>query len=52
MKLIFTNLLTAVITALLVSAFWVSAYGNRDGGGADATQDGKVETACYKLVLV
>ncbi len=50
MKLIFTNLLTAIVTALLVSAFWVSAYGNRDGG-ADATKDGKVETAGDKVVL-
>jgi murein DD-endopeptidase MepM/ murein hydrolase activator NlpD len=51
LKLIFTNLLTAVITALLVSAFWVSAYGNSDGGDADATKDGKVETAGDKVVL-
>ena len=46
LKLIFTNLLTAVITAVVVSAFWIYAYGNRSGG-----TDDKVEAAGDKVVL-
>ena len=30
LKLIFTNLLTAVVVAAVTSAFWINAYGNSD----------------------
>lgn len=46
LKLIFTNLITAVVTAVVVSAFWIAAYGN----GADET-DGKIETAGDKVLV-
>jgi murein DD-endopeptidase MepM/ murein hydrolase activator NlpD len=41
LKLIFTNLLTAIIVAVVTSAFWISAYGN---GG-----NGKVEEAAKEI---
>ena len=46
LKLIFTNLITAVVTAVVVSAFWISAYGN-----SSSKDDGQVETAGDKVVL-
>ena len=49
LKLIFTNLLTAMLTAVLVSAFWISAYGNKSGG--EDEDDAKVETAGEKVTL-
>ena len=45
LKLIATNFLTAVVTAAVTSAFWISAYGN---GGGD---DGKVKGAGDSVVL-
>ena len=36
LKLIFTNLVTAVVVAAVTSAFWIYAYGNR--GGADTSE--------------
>jgi murein DD-endopeptidase MepM/ murein hydrolase activator NlpD len=49
LKLIFTNLLTAVVTAIVVSAFWIYAYGNRSDGGD--TGDDRVEAAGDKVEL-
>jgi murein DD-endopeptidase MepM/ murein hydrolase activator NlpD len=49
LKLIFTNLLTAVVTAAVVSAFWIYAYGNRGGPGAKG--DDRVEAAGDKVEL-
>lgn len=46
LKLIFTNLVTAVITAVVVSAFWIAAYGS---GSKKA--DGEVEIAGDKVVV-
>ncbi len=45
LKLIFTNLITAVVTAVVVSAFWIAAYGGESEG------DGEVEVAGDKVVL-
>jgi murein DD-endopeptidase MepM/ murein hydrolase activator NlpD len=36
LKLIFTNLLTALVVAAATSAFWIYAYGNRGGVSAGA----------------
>src|SRR5688500_4743923 len=49
LKLIFTNLLTAVVTAIVVSAFWIYAYGNRVGSGDRG--DDRVEAAGDKVEL-
>jgi murein DD-endopeptidase MepM/ murein hydrolase activator NlpD len=49
LKLIFTNLLTGVVTAAVVSAFWIKAYG---GGSSKADGgDGRIEAAGDKVVL-
>lgn len=38
-KLVGTNLVTAVVTAAVTSAFWIAAYGNGDGDGVEAAGD-------------
>jgi len=50
LKLIFTNLITAVVTAVVVSAFWIAAYGgdSKDGGSKG---DGEVEASGDKVVV-
>lgn len=45
LKLVFTNLITAVVTAVVVSAFWIAAY------GGEAEGDGEVEVAGDKIVV-
>ncbi|HEV2747850.1 MAG TPA: peptidoglycan DD-metalloendopeptidase family protein, partial [Allosphingosinicella sp.] len=38
-KLVATNLVTAVVTAAVTSAFWIAAYGNGDRKGVEAAGD-------------
>jgi len=42
LKLIITNLLTAVIVAAATSAFWIYAYGNKGEGDIEASGDSVV----------
>jgi murein DD-endopeptidase MepM/ murein hydrolase activator NlpD len=42
LKLIFTNLLTAVIVAVVTSAFWIYAYGNKGEKKLEAAGDSVV----------
>ena len=45
LKLIFTNLVTAVVVAAVTSAFWIYAYGNRGGGETSEPVPEAVEKA-------
>jgi peptidoglycan LD-endopeptidase LytH len=49
LKLIFTNLITMVVTAVVVSAFWINAYGGKSQPQSE--EPGKVEAAGDKVVL-
>ena len=44
-QLIVTNLLTAVLTAAVTSAFWIAAYGNADEAPAPSRAQASSKTA-------